>query len=88
MGMVQRLLFIFALLASASAFAETLEVNMDDPNMAYTNEYATDSAIVCPKSLRGQKLKACLARNGIVSAGEEISEDAEALAQSTPRSVH
>jgi hypothetical protein len=62
-------------------------VNLDDPNLAFTAEYASDSATVCPKSLHGKKLHECLLRLGIVG-GEEISERTDTLSQISPRSVH
>jgi hypothetical protein len=51
-------------------------VNYDDPNMAYTPEYAVDTAVTCPKTLKARKLRECLIKNGL-AASEEFSEAAE-----------
>ena len=62
-------------------------VNHDDPNLAFTAEYASDSATACPKALHGKKLRECLLRLGVVG-GEEVSEQTESLSDVSPRSVH
>lgn len=80
MTFVKTLITIAAIATSVASVAHAKEkqkagVNYDDPNLAFTPEYASDSAIPddCPKTLKGKKLRECLAR----TSGEEISERAE-----------
>jgi len=83
--------FTTVMLSSAHAFAgppkKAPNVNYDDPNMAFTPDYATDTAVMCPKTLKGRKLRACLLKNGLATS-EEISEGAEILNVTPPSSFH
>lgn len=90
MATVRSLLAIFALVSSVTAFAGTKKaanVNYDDPNMAFTSDYAVDTAATCPKTLKGRKLRECLLKNGLATS-EEISEGAEILTAAPPSSFH
>lgn len=63
------------------------KVNYEDPNMAFHSDYATDQALTCPKTLKGKRLRECLAKSGLATS-EEISEDAEVLTSVPPSSFH
>lgn len=47
-------------------------VNLDDPNLAFTSEFATDSAVTCSKKLKGPALEKCQKRNG--SAAPDLAQ--------------
>lgn len=90
--------FVFVSIALSSALVTTpafagpkkkpaVTVNYDDPNMAFTSDYAADTAAACPKTLKGRKLRECLLKNGLATS-EEISEGAEILTASPPSSFH
>lgn len=55
-------------------------VNYDDPNLAFSNDYATDSATSCPKTMKPLELRKCLLKNGI-SGGEDPSLQTEILSE-------
>jgi hypothetical protein len=62
-------------------------VNYDDPNLAYSPDYASDSAVTCPKTLKGARLRECLLKNGL-AASEEISGDPDVSTTGTSSSIH
>ncbi len=91
-------MFVFVSIALTSALVTTpafagakkkpaVTVNYDDPNMAFSADYAVDTAATCPKTLKGRKLRECLLKNGFATS-EEISDGAEILTASPPSSFH
>ncbi len=62
-------------------------VNYEDPNLAYSPDYAADTAITCPKTLKGQRLRECLLKNGL-AVSEDISEGTEILPNAASSSYH
>lgn len=73
--------------AAKPAAAPAAEVNYDDPNLAFTPDYAADSAVTCPKTLKGRRLRECLLKNGL-AVGDEASGGAEILTTSTSGAYH
>ena len=90
-----QVIFIFACaLSSAAANAQeqapvkpVAPVNNDDPNLAYSPDYASDSAVTCPKTLKGDRLRQCLIKNGLASS-DGGSEAPEASTNDTSHSFH
>ena len=79
--------FLTATAALAGSQKKTQTVNYDDPNMAFTTDYVSDTAATCPRTLKGKKLRECLVRNGL-AASEEISAGAENSSEAPPSSFH
>ena len=72
---------------AAPASTSPTDVNYDDPNMAFSPDYAADSAITCPKTLKGRRLRECLIKNGL-AASEEASGSTEILTNTPSTSYH
>ena len=58
-----------SLASAASSVAKPVAgVNYDDPNLATTNDFVSDSVTTCSASLRGKALDECLVRTGLKSS--------------------
>jgi hypothetical protein len=73
--------------AAAKPAAPAAEVNYDDPNLAFTPDYAADTAVTCPKTLKGRRLRACLLKNGL-AAGDDPASGSEILTTATSGAYH
>jgi hypothetical protein len=86
-SMIAILFIALAGAASDAGPAQLPGVNYEDPNLTASSDYASDSATSCPTALKGQKLRACLIKAGVVTS-EEISDAAQSLTESAPHSLH
>lgn len=59
-------LFVGSNTASAAAPAKPVAgVNYEDPNLAVSNDFVSDSVTSCPATMKGKALENCLERTGL-----------------------
>ncbi len=75
------LIFAICFTARGVSLSAKEAVNYDDPNLAFTSNYVGDTAASCPKTLKGNDLRACLVQNGLAIGATHFDDPADVLVE-------